>query len=346
MAPSIDVRDLGAALPSSPKSVPAKAASGSKPTPAKRAVNLIDDYQDFFYGTPPLPLLPICAMLTCAMTTADRHSKADEGYPHKALLPTFPNDPQPPLDGNTPFDDRAAYSKARGGWENGPLSKRATIEECIPNIGSEITGIDLRTLSNAEKDDLALLVAERGVVVVRDQHAMTMHDQLDLGRYFGHLHKHATTGVPADPAFSEVHVVYTDSAKRPPSSAFSKLDLWHSDVTYELQPPGITSLRLLQGPRSGGDTMFASNYALYDSLSPGMQKYLEGLFVVHSAHEQAEGNKRAGQFVRREPIESIHPLVRVNPVTGWKSIFLNRGFARYIVGIPKVRAPSSFLPTI
>lgn len=191
----------------------------------------------------------------------------------------------------------------------------------------------------------AHLVAERGVVVVRDQHDMTMHDQLDLGRHFGHLHRHATTGVPADPAFKDVHVVFTDAKKRPPASAFSKIDLIHSDVTYEKQPPGLTMLRILDMPKYGGDTVFASQAALYDSLSPGMQTYLEGLSVVHSAHEQAEGNRRAGQPVRREPVESIHPLVRVHPVTGWKSIFYNPGFARYIVGIPKAESEAilSFL---
>ena len=66
-------------------------------------------------------------------------------------------------------------------------------------------------------------------------------------------------------------------------------------------------------------------YALYSSFSPGFQKYLEGLRAVHSAVAQADGARAAGHTVRREAIETVHPVVRVHPVTGWKSIYVNPG---------------------
>jgi sulfonate dioxygenase len=64
---------------------------------------------------------------------------------------------------------------------------------------------------------------------------------------------------------------------------------------------------------------------LYSSLSSGYQKYLEGLYAVHSAQAQADGARAAGLTVRREPIESIHPVVRVHPATGYKSVYVNPG---------------------
>ena len=67
------------------------------------------------------------------------------------------------------------------------------------------------------------------------------------------------------------------------------------------------------------------SYALYSSFSPGFQKYLDGLYAVHSAVAQADGNRAAGLPVRREPVESVHPIVRVHPVTGWKSVYVNPG---------------------
>lgn len=73
-------------------------------------------------------------------------------------------------------------------------------------------------------------------------------------------------------------------------------------------------------------TCYAS-YALYSSFSPGFQKYLEGLSVVHSATAQADGNRAAGLPVRRKEVETIHPLVRVNPATGWKSVYVNHGLS-------------------
>ena len=52
--------------------------------------------------------------------------------------------------------------------------------------------------------------------------------------------------------------MYNDGSRRPDPSAFSKIDLWHSDVSYELQPPSTTSLKVITGPPYGGDTLWSS----------------------------------------------------------------------------------------
>ncbi|KAJ6513077.1 alpha-ketoglutarate-dependent sulfonate dioxygenase [Mycena sanguinolenta] len=210
------------------------------------------------------------------------------------------------------------------------------VRHLTPAIGTELLGIDLRQLTEAQKDELALLIAERGAVFFRDQE-IDIHGQLDLARHFGPLHKHATTPIPRN-GLEEVHVVYNDSSRRPDPASFSKLELWHTDVSYEIQPPSTTSLKILTGPEVGGDTLWSSGYALYSSFSPGFQQYLEGLTAVHSAVAQADGARAAGLPVRREPIETIHPVVRVHPVTGWKSIYVNPGFTRRIVGLPKAES--------
>ncbi|KAG1884829.1 uncharacterized protein F5891DRAFT_1202392 [Suillus fuscotomentosus] len=214
------------------------------------------------------------------------------------------------------------------------FSAAQKVKHLTPAIGTELVGIDLRQLTNQQKDELALLVAERGVVFFRDQE-LSIHEQLDVGRYFGPLHKHASTPIPREPGLEEVHVVYNDAAQRPDASGFSKIELWHSDVTYEVQPPSTTSLKVITGPEYGGDTLWSSGYALYSSLSLGMQVYLEGLTALHSAVAQADGYRAAGLHVRREPVESVHPVVRVHPVTGWKSVYVNPGFTLRILGVPK-----------
>ena len=111
-------------------------------------------------------------------------------------------------------------------------------------------------------------------------------------------------------------------------------------VTYEVQPPSYTSLKLLTGPPigAGGDTLWASQYATYDALSGRMQKYLEGLTALHSANMQAQGSRALGRPVRRDPITTEHPLVRTHPVTGWKSLFFNTGFVTKIVGVPRAES--------
>ncbi|KAH9945087.1 alpha-ketoglutarate-dependent sulfonate dioxygenase [Epithele typhae] len=258
----------------------------------------------------------------------------DTDYKYAKYKPRFPDVHWEPLDGNLPVTDRAQFADPE---KKALFAAASKIQHLTPAIGTELSGIDLRQLTNAQKDELALLVAERGVVFFRDQE-ITIEEQLELARHFGPLHKHATTPVPRQPGLEEVHIVYNDGTRRPDPSAFSKIELWHSDVSYELQPPSTTSLKLITGPPYGGDTLWSSGYALYSSFSPGFQKYLEGLTAVHSAVAQADGARAAGLTVRREPVESVHPVVRVHPVTGYKSIYVNPGFTRRIVGLPKAES--------
>lgn len=259
----------------------------------------------------------------------------DESYLYARYKPSFPAISWDPLK-EFKVTDRGHYADPP---KRNLFSAAKKVKHLTPAIGTEILGIDLRQLSDPQKDELALLVAERGVVFFRDQE-INIHEQLDLARYFGPLHKHATTPVPKEPGLEEVHVVYNDASRRPDPSAFSKFELWHTDVSYELQPPSTTSLKLLTGPEYGGDTIWSSGYALYSSFSPGFQKYLEGLTALHSAVDQADGARAAGLHVRREPVESIHPVVRVHPVTGYKSVYVNSGFTRRIIGVPKAESDS------
>ncbi|EPQ32442.1 uncharacterized protein PFL1_00638 [Pseudozyma flocculosa PF-1] len=268
---------------------------------------------------------------------------SEDDYPYNEFKPSFPDVQWEPYQPIEPPTDRGLFADK----EKKALFGAATsVKDLTKTIGTEIEGIKLGSLTDKQKDELALLVAERGVVFFRDQHDWTIEQQLDLGRYWGPVHKHATTGVPARGDLDEVHVVYshpdqklTPEAKiyRGPSQ-HNRTELWHSDVTYELNPPSYTSFKLLVSPEAGGDTLWQSGYAAYDRLSYPMREYLENLSAVHSAVDQAEGARRWGNAVRREPIETEHPLVRVHPVTGFKSLFFNPGFVRYIVGIPKAES--------
>ncbi|KAF8442285.1 hypothetical protein L210DRAFT_3611722 [Boletus edulis BED1] len=260
-------------------------------------------------------------------------SAVDDTYEHAAYKPYFPVIDWAPLQ-EIEVTDRGQFADPEKKALFGAANK---VQHLTPAIGTEIIGIDLRQLTPAQKDELALLVAERGVVFFRDQE-LNIHEQLDLGRHFGPLHKHATTPIPKEPGLEEVHVVYNDAARRPDPAAFAKSELWHSDVTYEIQPPSTTSLKVITCPENGGDTLWSSGYALYSSLSPGMQTYLEGLTALHSAVAQADGSRGAGLHVRREPVETVHPVVRVHPVTGWKSVYVNPGFTRRILGVPKAES--------
>ncbi|QRW03572.1 TfdA family taurine catabolism dioxygenase TauD [Ceratobasidium sp. AG-Ba] len=249
------------------------------------------------------------------------HDDGDQSYKYAGYKPVFPKVDWPPLQEQKIVERALNADPAKPNL----LKDGVKVRNITPAIGSEISGLDLRQLTDTQKDELALLVAERGVVFLRKQD-ISIHELLDIGRYYGPLHKHPST------------VVYADHTRRPDHSAFSRFELWHSDVTYEIQPPSTTLFKLYVSPEEGGDTLWSSGYALYSSLSPYLQNYLEQLSAVHSGVAQAVGSRAAGTHVRREPVETVHPIVRVHPVTGLKSVYVNAGFTRRIVGVPKAES--------
>lgn len=234
------------------------------------------------------------------------------------------------------FEDRGHYADPA---KPNLLPKDNTSIKAVkitPRIGTEITGLQLSQLTNAQKDELALLLAERGVVVFRDQDFKDIgpRAQKEFGQYFGRLHVHPVGAHVKD--HIEFHSIYIgkDNLYRLGRSS-SKLTTtgYHSDVSYEHQPPAITLLTLVQVPETGGDTGWTSQAAAYDRLSEPLKGFLEGLRAEHSGFPQAEKAARDGHFVRRDPVKSYHPVVRVHPVTKQKVLFVNPGFTKRIVGL-------------
>ncbi|TGZ77286.1 TauD-domain-containing protein [Ascodesmis nigricans] len=217
----------------------------------------------------------------------------------------------------------------------------AKLENLTPKLGTEVSGIQLSSLSDAGKDELALFVAQRGVVAFRDQDFadLPIEKALEFGGYFGRHHIHPSSGQPE--GFPEVHLVHVSAGEGKEAGVFATRTssvAWHSDVTYEHQPPGTTFLYSLDIPvdehnlYSGGDTAFGDMVEAYNRLSEPFKQLLHGLKASHSAHEQATASRVRGGIVRREPITSIHPIVRTHPATGQKALFVNPQFTRAIVG--------------
>lgn len=298
----------------------------------------------------PKTLHPSVASYTPGRSVVQNH----DNYAYEDLKPSFPDKHWPALE-EVPYSDKGLLGSSDF---HDLLSTATSIFDYNPKIGTEIHGVDLANLSDAAKNDLARLISTRGVVFFRNQKNFNVEAQRELGKYYGTLHKHATTSVPKRGDLDDVHVVYTDEKSKDQRALFTPTFLWHADVsvlritwinpsltrasqvTYELQPPSYTSLKLLSSPPrgGGGDTLWSSQYAAYDALSPAMQTYLSSLTALHSAQMQADNTMAAGRTVRRAPIITEHPLIRSHPVTGWKSLFFNPGFVIAIKGIPKIES--------
>ncbi len=93
-------------------------------------------------------------------------------------------------------------------------------------------------------------------------------------------------------------------------------------ISYEKQPPGLTTLFLWDTPTTGGDTLFVDQVKAYKRLSPSFREYLETLQVEHSGFEQAKRSAElhGAESSKRQPVRSIPPLVRRHPVTGEKAL--------------------------
>ena len=195
--------------------------------------------------------------------TADQTglSKPGPGYKYARFLPHYdPNFKLPPLE---PFEHIDPGHAALNDPNPRSFLDSAKVQNITPKFGSEVSGIQLSQLDSHGKSQLALYVAQRGVVIFRDQDFIDQPPEWQLnewGKTFGRLHVHPTSGQPKE--FPEYHLIYRD---HDPNTSFLQyesdtlsLQQWHSDITYEQQPPGITTLFLYQSPESGGDTAYVN----------------------------------------------------------------------------------------
>ncbi|KAJ7169451.1 alpha-ketoglutarate-dependent sulfonate dioxygenase [Mycena filopes] len=264
---------------------------------------------------------------------------SQDDYRYSHLLPVFSQDHYAPL---TAFTHVDPGSRALNHPDPRAFLQNATsVVQLTPRLGTEVHGVNLAELDSEGRDQLALEVARRGLVVFRDQ-----HDFIDRGpdfykawgSHFGRLHVHPTSNGHPE-GYPEIHLVYRDA-----NSTFNfEVDdsitstVWHTDVSYELQPPGLTTFFLLSQPETGGDTLFTSQVSTLQKLSPPFVAFLRTLTAVHSGVEQANFSRsgKRGGIVRREPVEHIHPVVRKHPVTGEEALYVNRQFTRRIVGLKR-----------
>ena len=153
--------------------------------------------------------------------------KHDETYEYEDLRPRFPDIVWPAL---TPIDYHDKGLLGDVNFKN-LLASATNVFDYNPKVGTEVHGVDLANLTDDQKNDLARLIATRGVVFFRDQKNFSIDQQRALGKYFGELHAHATTAVPKREGLEDVHVVYTGEGSPDLRALFTPTFLWHSDVS-------------------------------------------------------------------------------------------------------------------
>ncbi|KAK6463278.1 taurine catabolism dioxygenase [Scheffersomyces coipomensis] len=224
------------------------------------------------------------------------------------------------------------------------LGAAKEVRHLTKHIGTEIVGLQLSELNDKQKNELALLVAERVVVFFRDQD-LSPQAQLALGEYWGQVERHPQAPHVPLPEREDADEIAKGSGISVIwrkffneyyglSKGFKKKQAaagWHTDLVHEHQPAGLTHLHNDTIPKTGGDTAWASGYAAYDKLSPALQQFVDGKTAIYrSAHQYID---RANPLKGPKYIEREHPIVRTHPATGWKSLFVNRAMTVRIVGL-------------
>ena len=200
-----------------------------------------------------------------------------------------------------------------------------------PCIGTEVHGIDLGAdLDEATIASLSELLVERKVIFFRDQH-IDMAQHVAFAARFGELEVHPFTA--NDPEFPEV-IHLNNDRDHPPY-----INVWHSDVTWRAEPSLGSVLRARLVPEVGGDTLFANMEAAYDGLDEETRARIDGLEALHDNEGFLAGMKAQGasdaevEAMRAKYPPAVHPVVRTHPISGRKSLYVNRAFTRQIVGM-------------
>ncbi|KAL8403498.1 hypothetical protein RB594_008670 [Gaeumannomyces avenae] len=245
------------------------------------------------------------------------------------------------------------YSGSLDGYKQSDLT---------PVIGREYEGLQVVDLLKGDDQvirDLAVTISQRGVVFLRNQDVTPTQMKefmLKLTALAGcpessGLHVHPLTEEGSELG-DQISVISSEKQKKGGGLTHQLSDVtrlasagWHTDISFEPVPSDYAMLKIHTLPATGGDTLWASGYEIYDRLSPAMRKMLEGLTATHDATFFLDEAERLGnplrEGIRGSPLnhgrglKAVHPVIRTNPVTGWKSVYVNRGFTKRINGITR-----------
>jgi taurine dioxygenase len=223
---------------------------------------------------------------------------------------------------------------------------RMAAEDVVPlslsslsrHLGVEATGVDLKSLSDEEARDLNAAFSERSVLAVRGQ-ALAPEQLLTASRAFGHVFEQHNKKF-ALPECPTVHYI-SNQDKFPDGRRYIPGEGYHTDHSNAAEPPKATLLHAVKLPRSGGDTQFVDMTRAYEGLDRDIKRRIDQLRAVHvyqSRHSERKLMGVEGRGGGVVPAQVTHPLVRVHPETGRRSLYINPIRIDSIVGMTEGEA--------
>lgn len=218
---------------------------------------------------------------------------------------------------------------------------RITVTPLAGTLGAEVSGVDLSgPIEEATFRELRQALLDHLVIFFRNQ-PLTPEQHIAFGERFGELHVHPY--IPNLDGYPQI--IKLESADAGPGQMAYQSNTWHTDLTYQAEPPMASILHGIVVPEAGGDTMWNNLYAAYDGLSAPMRGLVDDLTAVHNIVSSMpadflEQNWAPKQLERLQeftpPVE--HPVVRTHPETGRKCLFVNRNFTSHIAGLHRTES--------
>ena len=203
------------------------------------------------------------------------------------------------------------------------------VEAITPLIGAEISGVSLnKDLSSGTVEKIYNALIKHQVIFFREQN-ITPKSHLILANYLGDI----DPGHPVYPhveSFQNITLLKNDGDSRPDTND------WHKDLTFKSNPPFASILHGVSVPKVGGDTLWASMSAAYDSLTDGWKEDLEGLEAIHDMGTfrndfYREGGINSVNGALKEVGSATHKVIEIHPISGLKYINVNQAFTRNII---------------
>jgi taurine dioxygenase len=208
-------------------------------------------------------------------------------------------------------------------------------------MGAEVAGVRLPELSDEAFEQFKQALYRHKMLYLRNQHLTHAEHEAFAARLGPFAVDAYTQGVPGH---REVHPIIKEADTKAKSLFGGG---WHTDSPFLAEPPAITTLRAVQIPPFGGDTVWANCALAYRHLSKVYQAMLRPLRVHMSAANNVRTQEKlmgkAINFADKEQFEqgqrgSYHPLVRTHPETGELSLYICDTYADGIEGMTTFEA--------
>jgi taurine dioxygenase len=202
------------------------------------------------------------------------------------------------------------------------MSTELNLQRVAGRIGAEVRGLPISAaLDGATFDAVQQALYRHKVLFFRGQQHLDDAAQEAFARRWGQPVAHPT--VPSRPG--------TETLLELDSRHGGRANSWHTDVTFDLAYPQVSILRAVTLPAYGGDTVWANTAAAYEELPEPLRALADTLWALHSndydyastrVEQDDAGVKRYREVFTSTLFETEHPVVRVHPVTGERSLVL------------------------